>query len=188
MHFKTIEEVETEPVSLAEARLQCKLTAEEGTDEDALLAVWITSARETAEQYTGRALAPRTLGGAVDAFPCSDEFELPLPPVTAVESIKYTDTAGTEQTLSPSAYSLSSYDCRRVSLTYGSSWPSTQCIADAVRVQFVAGYETAPKAVKAALLLMVAWFYEHRGDEMDPNDIQPPAAKALLDTVKLWGW
>jgi hypothetical protein len=41
--------------------------------------------------------------------------------------------------------------------------------------------------VKAAILLMVAWMHEHRGDEMAPDDIQPPAAKALLNSVKIWG-
>jgi hypothetical protein len=39
--------------------------------------------------------------------------------------------------------------------------------------------------VKSAIRLMVAWMNEHRGDEMDPHDIQPPAAKALLDSVKV---
>lgn len=190
MQFKVIIPVATEPVTLAEARLQVRLTADDGTDEDALLTAWITAARELAEQYTGRALAPQTLEGALDSFPsCAEGFGLPMPPVTAITSIKYTDTAGVEQTLATDQYTLSTYgDSRSVTPAYGVSWPSTQAIANAVRVRFVAGYAQTPEAVRAAILLMVAWLYENRGDEMSPDDIQPPAAKALLNTVKVWGF
>lgn len=188
MAYKVVTPVSVEPVTLAEARLQVRLTSDDPTDEDAMLTAWITAAREIAEHYTGRALAPQTIESAMDAFPaCDAAFELPLPPVSSVTSLKYTDTAGTEQTVSTSDYSLSSYDGRTISLAYGSTWPVTQCVKDAVRIRFVTGYTTAPKAVKSALLLMVAWMFEHRGDEMTPDDIQPPAAKALLGTVKVWG-
>lgn len=182
--------VATEPVLLAEARLQVKLTASDSTTEDTLIISWITAAREVAEQYTGRALAPQTIEQALDCFPDyeNDIIELDMPPVVSVTSVKYTDTAGVEQTLAASKYALSLYgDSRRLAPTFGNYWPSTQDIPDAVRIVAVCGYTTAPKAVKAAILLMVAWLNEHRGDEMSPDDIQPPAAKSLLNTVKIWG-
>jgi hypothetical protein len=209
MHFKVITPVQTEPVTLDEARLQVK--AIDGvTEDDPLLATWITAAREVAEHYTGRALAAQTLEAALDRFPCGssghllgwqfgtqwetgargqhrDCIDLPMPPVASVTSIKYTDPAGVEQTLSTNQYALSTYgQSRTINPAFGVTWPATQCIPDAVRIQFVAGYAKAPRAVKSAILLMLTWFNEHRGDEMDPHDIQPPAAKALLDTVKSW--
>jgi hypothetical protein len=55
----------------------------------------------------------------------------------------------------------------------------------AVKVRFTAG--DTPNAVKSALLLMTAWLNENRGSEMASDDIQPAAAKALLNTVKVWG-
>lgn len=190
MQYKVITAVATEPVSLAEARLQLRLTTDDSTDEDSLISAWITAAREIAEHYTGRALAPQTLEAAMDAFPSYPQgFDLPMPPVATISSIKYTDTAGTEQTLAADQYYLSTYsDSRTVSPTYAAVWPVTQSIPDAVRVRYDTGYATAPKAVKSAILLMVAWLHEHRGDEMDPDDIQPPAAKALLNGVKVWGF
>lgn len=199
MDFKVITAVATEPVTLAEARLHLKAVAGI-TTEDALISAWITAAREVAEQYTGRALAGQTLELALDCFPeYEDDFiDLPRPPVASITHIKYTDTNGTEQTVSGTAYALSAYgESRRIAPTFGNYWPSTQDIPDAVRIRYVTGYaatghvasggfDVAPKAVKSAILLMVAWFNEHRGDEMSTDDIQPPAAKALLNTVKLW--
>jgi len=189
MQYKVLPAVATEPVTLAEARLHIR--ASDSTDDDTLITAWITAAREIAEHYTQRGLAPQTLEAALDEFPDDDDdnIDLPMSPVASITHIKYTDTAGTEQTVSSTAYALSLYgDARRVAPTYGNYWPITQDIPDAVRIRYVTGYTTCPKAVKAALLLMISWFDQHRGDQMDPNDIQPPAAKALLNTVKLWGF
>lgn len=187
--YKVITPVAVEPITLAQARLQIKAD-DDVTVEDSLITAWITAAREVADQYTGRALAPQTLEMALPRFPaCLNEgIDLDMPPVASITSIKYTDTAGVEQTISNTAYALSTYgDSRRVAPTYGNYWPTTQNIPDAVRIRYVTGYTAAPKAVCSALLLMVAWLNENRGNAMSPDDIQPPAAKALLNTVKIWG-
>ena len=68
MKYKVITPVATEPVTLAQARLQVRLTDDDGTDEDTLLTAYITAAREIAEHYTGRALAPQTLEAALQRF------------------------------------------------------------------------------------------------------------------------
>lgn len=212
MKFKVVTAIQTEPVSLDEARLHLRIDAD-NTSEDDLISALIVTAREVAEQYTGRALAPQTLEAALDEFPnlrsrqwthrrqtlarC-DEIELPRPPVTAVASIKYTDLDGTEQTVDPTWYSLSTYgDSREITLAYGRFWPFTQPIADAVRIRFAAGYgadggPALPKAVKAAILLLVGHLYENRQDviaDVRAVAVQiPMGAEALLDTVKLWGF
>lgn len=185
--FKVITDVATEPVTLAEARLQIKAVSGI-TTEDTLISEWITTAREIAEQYTGRALAPKTLELALDAFPGGD-IVLDAGPVTSVTHIKYTDAGGVEQTVSASDYALSTYGLSDVvALAYNATWPTARDVRDAVRVRYVTGYATPPKAVKSAIRLMVAWMNEHRGDEMDPHDIQPPSAKSLLDTVAVRGY
>jgi uncharacterized phiE125 gp8 family phage protein len=189
MKFKTITAVTDEPVSLTEARLQCKVDSDDESHDGTLTAL-ITAAREFAEHYTGRALAPVTLEAALDEFPACDYFDLPMPPVTSVTSIKYTDTAGAEITMDSGDYALSTYgDSRTVSLTYGAIWPSTQDVPDAVRVRFVTGYaaEDIPRAVKAAMLL-------HIEIESPLNPLSPDERKSLerardslLDTKKIWG-
>lgn len=198
MQFKVITAVTTEPVTTAEAKLHLRV---DGDDDDDLIAALIIAAREAAEHYTGRALAPQTLEAALHCFPDheGEHIDLPRPPVASITSVKYTDTAGDEQTIDAADYALSAYgESRRIAPTYGNYWPSTQDIPDAVRVRYVTGHgatvsETIPfphlKAVKSALLLMIGWLYDNRGDDarMGDNDIQPPAAKALLNTVRIWG-
>jgi uncharacterized phiE125 gp8 family phage protein len=188
MKFKVITAATPEPVTLAEARLQCKADSD-NTSHDAVLTSLITASREFAEHYTGLALAPVTLEAALDEFPCDDWIDLPMPPVASVTHIKYTDTAGAEQTLDSGDYALSTYELsRRVNLAYGATWPSTQDVADAVRVRFVTGYTTVPKAVKAALLLHI--------EIESPINPHTPAERAdlerardsLLNTVKVWGF
>lgn len=193
MQFKVITAVATEPVSLAEARLQCKVDADD-TSHDALLTSLCTAAREFAEHYTGRALAEQTLEAALDEFPCDDYIDLPMPPAATITSVKYTDTAGTEQTMPTSDYSLSAYgDSRRVSLAYGATWPSTQDVVDAVRIRFVTGYgvesgPALPKAAKAAMLLHVELESPLNPHTPQEREALERARDALLDTIKVYGF
>lgn len=185
MAYKVITAVSTEPVTLAEAKLHLRIDV---MDDDTLITALITAAREFAEHYTGRALAPQTLEMALDEF-TGDCIDLDMPPVASITSVKYTDAAGVEQTVSSADYSLSAYgNSRRIDLGYGKTWPSTQEIPDAVRIRYVTGYTTAPKAVKSALLLLIGHLYENRQSvsTLNSNEV-PMGARALLDTVKIWG-
>jgi uncharacterized phiE125 gp8 family phage protein len=194
MDFKIITDVasDKEPITLAEARLQCKVDADD-TSHDALLTGLITTVRQAAEHYTGLALAPRTLEAALDEFPrCRESIWLPMPPVTAITSIKYTDPVGDEQTLDSGGYTLGTYgDMREVTLTYGNNWPSTRCEPNAVRIRFECGYGAEegpplPHVLKSAMLL-------HIETESPLNPLTPAertrnekARDALLDICKRW--
>lgn len=192
MQYKVVTAVATEPVSLAEARLQCKVSSDD-TTHDATLTALIAAAREYAEHYTGRALAEQTLEAAFDAFPCEAWIDVPLGPVASVTSVKYTDTAGVEQTLSSSLYALSTYNTsRRINLAYAAIWPSTQCIANAVRVRYVTGYGVTlgpvlPKAVKSALLLHIEMESPLNALTPSERESMERAIDCLLDTVKDYG-
>lgn len=185
MAYKVITAAATEPVSLADAKLHLRV---DHADEDVMIESLITAAREFAEHYTGRALATQTLEMALDSFPgSSGEIELEMPPVATVSSVKYTDTAGVEQTLESSKYALKarSQTPREVALTYGNTWPSTQEVPEAVRIQYVTGYTACPAAVKSAILIHVQLSY----DALTPQEREAleTARDSLLDTVKVWG-
>lgn len=198
MAYKVITAVATEPVSLAEARLQCKVDSDD-TSYDALLTALCTAAREYAEHHTGRALASQVLELALDAFPTcyEDSIVLPRPPVASITSIKYYDTAGVLQTMSSSLYALSTYGIEhKVSLTYGNTWPSTQAIPDAVQVRFVCGYAAAsqgaefaacPKAAKAAMLLHIELESPINSHTPAERETLMKARDALLNTITLYG-
>jgi uncharacterized phiE125 gp8 family phage protein len=125
-----------EPLSVEEAKLHCKV---EDTADDGLVRSMIQAAREVAEHKTGRALIEQRWERVLDGFPCV----LPLghPPLIAVESLKYVDVGGVEQTLSPSGYQVDGVqEPGRILAGYSQSWPSTRSQVNAVRARFIAGY------------------------------------------------
>lgn len=187
--YKVITPVAAEPVTLVEAKLHLRADT---ADDDALITGLITAAREFGEHYTGRALAPQTLEMGLDEFPYGvdcDYIDLDMPPVATISSVKYTDAAGTEQTIAGSAYALSLYgDSRRLAPTYNVDWPTTQDVPDAVRIRYVTGFTALPKAAKAGLLLLIGHLYENRQavSTLSLDEI-PVGARSLLDTIKIWG-
>ncbi len=128
----------------------------------------------SAERYLGRSLSVQTWALSLDAF--ADEIELGHGPVTVVSSVKYRDTAGAEQTLSASVYTLDLVsDPQRVLLADGESWPEVLDAVNAVTVTFTAGYTVAIDDIRLALLLAVqAWF------ENGPDGKLPESSRQLL--------
>jgi uncharacterized phiE125 gp8 family phage protein len=192
MRTKVITPVAVEPVTLQEANLQLRIITDiaDATVQpsDPLVTIAITASREHAEHYTGRSFAPVTLEGALDCFPAGD-IVLPTSPVTTIDSITYSDTAGATQTLSSSLYVLDTYGLSRcIKLTYGASWPPTRAMPNAVRIQFKAGLAAASlsKAVKQALLIGI----ELEWDKLTPEDREAyeKARDALLNTAKIWSF
>lgn len=181
MAIKVITPLATEPVTLVEAKAHLRVVV---TDDDTLITAQISAAREFAEHYTGRALAPQTLELALDTFP-ADGIELIRSPVTSITSIKYMDADGVEQTLATADYSLNDYGVTAsVEPAADTEWPETQDVANAVKVRYVAGYTEIPKTVKAAMLLLIGHLYENRQEGTAFKVEQLPlGVKALLNTV-----
>lgn len=154
------------------------------TANDDLIVSYLLAAHAAAEHYTGYAIGSQTLELALDEFP-ADAIELPRGKVTSITSLKYYDESEVLQTVSAANYALDNYSipCWLVP-DNDYSWPSTLSAANAVLVRYVAG--DLPDAVKAALMLMVGFMYDNRDGQGSDVDIQPPAAKALLNTVRVY--
>lgn len=154
-----------EPVSLAEARMQCRVDADD-TSEDALIAVYISAARKAAEHQLGRAIITQTLEQRFDAFPAG-EIQLGQAKALSIVNVKYLDEAGALQTLAPAAYSLDTFTLPGwLAPADGYDWPSTAAVINAVRVQFTAGYGPAaadvPANVRMWLLATIGTLYAQR--------------------------
>jgi uncharacterized phiE125 gp8 family phage protein len=151
-----------EPITLAEAKLQCRVT---GSTEDALLESLIGAAREAFEAEANVALVTRTLRLTVDGFG-SEPLRLPFPPAASISSVKYVDAAGVQQTLDAAEYALDSSRQPAVLRTaYGRSWPAVRGQAGAVQIEYVAGYGNAaavPQLAKAAIKLLLAHLFNNR--------------------------
>ncbi len=95
------------------------------------------------------------------------EIVLPLPPLQTVDSIKYWDQNGVQQTLDPTTYIVDNVsEPARVVPAPGVAWPSTQNRINAVDVRFTAGYgltgASVPAAIKQWMLMRITDAFENR--------------------------
>lgn len=190
----------TEPISIEDCRMHLRLVADGSPPEhphDAMILMKLGAAREWAENFTGRALAPQTLEIALEAFPCC-EITLPRTPVASIVSVSYIDEVGAPQTLSPSAYQLDTYsEPSRLLPSAGIDWPVSSAAAlNPVVVRYEAGYSLPgesprstpllPTSIRAALLLILGDLYENAEDSNDLALEQiPRGAESLLRPFRL---
>lgn len=151
-----------EPVSLALAKQQCRV---DFTEEDALIELYISGARELVEKRTGRAIYNQTWKRTLDHFPLwwsadgtvnpsyrsdwpyySDfwnriTIDLPMPRCVSVTSITYQAVDGTLTTLDPSQYVVDvTSEPARIVPAANTFWPSAMTyVPGSVVITFVAG-------------------------------------------------
>jgi uncharacterized phiE125 gp8 family phage protein len=170
-----------EPVSLAEAKAQCRIDPD-FTLDDAYVSGLVTAAREAAEVQCERSFIATTWRYFLDCFPCV--IRLPRPAI-AVQSVQYlSQVDGSVLTLDPAEYQVSQADDpTTIRPAYRKYWPQTRWVAEAVRVNFTAGYgattASVPEGIKQAIKIIVEHWYEHRGEDPSMRDI-PAAAENLL--------
>lgn len=188
MTLKIITPPATEPVTLAKAKVQCRV---DHNDEDALISTFIQAAREQCEHLTGRAIPVQTLELVLDKFPSGD-IQLPMPPAIEVSSVKYINPQGNEVTLSPSSYSADlDSEPAWVLRAVGVDFPETSHVANAVRVRYNAGYAVVPSALENWILLAVGTMYANREAyhaNQASNQVPHDFYMGLLDRYKLWGY
>lgn len=174
----------TEPLSIDEAKLHLR---EDSTSQDTLIQSLIIASRDFAERFTRRALAKQTWRLSIDEFPCNGVIRLPMPPLLAVSSVKYTDTSGAEVTLDPTKYVVDLASLPgKIDRAYLATWPITRRQPNAVRIEFDCGYSESPAAIpegiKAAMKLLIGTWYENRESVNVGNIVTkiPHAVESLL--------
>ena len=195
-------------VTVDQARKHCRI---DNTLDDDLLAGFIAVAVSLAETFLSRALLTQTLrwvmmetppaavGVAVPGlftdpggwlgFPHALQRPILLPrsPVQQVLQVAVGDPqGGPDQVLDPSCWVADTeLEPSRLRLLQG----SLNCPMRHLAVEFVAGYGDTPASVpppiRLALLLMVAWLYENRGDS---DGEMPLAAERLMWPCRMVGF
>jgi uncharacterized phiE125 gp8 family phage protein len=174
-----------EPVSLEEAKLHLRVDFD---DDDALIQMLISSARQAAETITNRQLMTARWKLVMDSFPgpslmgvpAGQPFTLPghailIPksPVLSVVAINYLDMNSVQQTMPAANYTVdAACEPARITPIFGQIWPIPLPQIGSVSVTFDAGYGDAsavPQGIKSWIKLRVASLYTYREEVVAPS-------------------
>ncbi len=152
------------PVTIGDLRNHVRI-APDFFGDDTYLGELRAQAVEEVESRTWRRLYSQTWDQTFNTFRA--RLYLPYPPLSSVTSVKYTDTAQVEQTVSTSIYETGDdLDRGFVREAYNQFWPSDVLgHPDSVVVRFVCGYGAAadvPARFKHAIRLLVGDAYSQR--------------------------
>lgn len=153
-----------EPITPDQAKLHCRIDT---SDENALIDALIVSARQQAEQRTGRALITQQWECALDFFPAwRGNIFLPNPVLQSVQSVTYLDADGIRQTLPATDYQVVNNELiGRILPAFGKTWPSCRIQPGSVIVKYTAGYGDAaavPQGIKTWMLMAIGTWYAQR--------------------------
>lgn len=189
-----------EPLTIEDCRAHLNLQPYDDTSDgthpdDELIMAMQGAAREHCENFLGLSLSRRTLEIALDKFPAECDaggaaIELPFGPV--VQLLGLTQGTGSDDEVDPAGYTLDTYGTV-ARLVPVDAWPTVTAAANLVRVRYLAGYgedsdggEPLPKAIRAALLLMLGSLYEQREDATEKALTSiPSGVHALLRPLRV---
>lgn len=134
-------------------------------EDDAQIESYTRAAEAYLDAPTGRlgiVLSERTLEMPLDGFP-GGEIRLPVGPVQSVTSISYVDEAGAQQTVSADSYVVDASDEQSGWIIPAAdyAWPEAMSMANAVRIQWVAGAD-CPEPIRHFIKLVVGRWYADR--------------------------
>lgn len=153
-------------LTTSEAKLHAKVDYDA---DDAVIAACCMHAQSYVQGETGYLLGEQTVDCFFDSF--DDFLQLDIGPIISIESVKYLDSAGTEKTLSPSAYRFLRGKSKIVPV-YGGIWPTVLPVEECITVRVKAGWkrnadyeagetELPPELFKL-LCLLTNHYYEYR--------------------------
>ena len=189
-----------EPLTLAEAKAHLRLDT---GDEDALVASLIVAARQLVEAHTGRALIAQAWRLVLDDWPTRNTFALtpgpfvplgstpnpntltlPLGPLISLDAIRVYDAFNVATPLAASTWYVDAQPGgARLQFTTAPREPG-RAIAG-IEIDVTVGYGPAasdvPEALRLAMRMLVARWFEARGDAAtDSGQAQIPTHIAAL--------
>jgi uncharacterized phiE125 gp8 family phage protein len=159
----------------------------EDTDQDDLVAMYVEAAEQSLA-YVGRALKPASY--ALDIYGFARHcIELPMPPLRSVTAVKAPGTDGVLAAINSSNYlvTTTSEGRGRIDMATAYAWPASAYSPGWVTasVEFTAGYDIVPSALRAAILLIVGTLFENRsGASPIPMTKLPYGVDALVGTYR----
>lgn len=178
MALRKLTDATVEPVTLAEAKAQCNVY---DSTRDVYITSLITASRMACEHRIRRTFIDTEWELTLDRFPCA--IPLRMSRVRSVTSVKYIDTNGTLQTLTPSTGYF--VDDRSepgwIVPAFGTTWPVTLDQINSVTVVYRCGYgvdaTTVPEPIKLWIKMYLATAFDNRQTEA----VEPGLVVVKLD-------
>lgn len=169
-----------EPLALDDVKAWLRVTDD---SEDDVIGALIASARLVVEALTRRSLMAQTWRLTLDRLP-PDGFALPMSPVRSITAIRIYAASGAAEVVPQERYALEQ-DLGTGRLRFLIDPPQPARPRGGVEIDFVTGFADTPQGVPAplrqAMRLLVARWYENRGDvEADADMNRTPADVAAL--------
>lgn len=198
----------SEPVSLAELKAQLGLD-ESSSADDPRLFLLASAAREMVEQYTGLALMSQQWRMTLDRWPgakaawwdgvrqgaisdlhahgAASWVILPRYPLVSVDAVRVFDDADNAATVSVGQSFVvdTQQTPGRMVLRGGATWPVALRSANAIEIDFTAGYTAVPSSLKLAVLQVASYLYGHPGDCTAEHAILHSGAQAILGAYQV---
>jgi uncharacterized phiE125 gp8 family phage protein len=175
-----------EPVSLNEAKAWLRL---DNTDEDSMITALITAARLTVEAASRRLLISQNWRLVMDHWPVGGIVKVQLSPFKTILAARSFDINGNATTYDPTGFIVDKASEPARIMAANNIAPVTgrpfAGIELDVQLGFGANASDVPQPLRQAILLLVALWFENRGDGIGgAGEPLPPAIKALITPFK----
>lgn len=181
-------------ITVSEFKLWSRVQS--GTTEDVLIADLIKTAQTMVENHCGVALTEKTLRMTSQGWPVR-RLPLMFNPVTSIESVKYLDENGDQQTLSPSIYVADIVGAIRptISRAWSQTWPVLYRHPSPVIVEYKCGHNDVnpvPRTLVQAVRMMASDLYENRESQItsqyfgERSVIENPTLSRILAPYVNW--
>jgi len=196
MQLKLITAPTIEPITMDALMTHLRID-DESMVENELLETILIAGREYVEYLTRRALLTQTWDYYLDAFPKENYIKIPFGNLATVTHIKYTDSDGTETTMTVTddyIVETNGTECGRIVLPYGVSWPTfTAYPSNPIVIRFVAGWTASSliqSKVLSAIKLVCSDLYANREGQVlgmsGAMYLENVTVKNLLHNQILW--
>lgn len=183
MRLTLTTEAAAPPISLDEAKRQCRVTYNDDDDVISDIVDSVVSYLDGPAGVLGRAIVTQVWTLELATWPAC--LALPVEPVQSVE-VAYIDTTGAAQSLADTCFYLSAWPKQPSELHWakGVSLPAVSAtVPFPILVRITAGYGDAgatPSAVKRAMLMLTEHWFNNRGLIGDTSAELPLSISALL--------
>ncbi len=170
-----------EPVSLADMKDWLKI---DGIDEDGLIAALIISARLSVETISAKALITQSWRLVLDEWPDRPFIDVPLAPVSSLAAARVYNADGSTTALNGAEFLVGASASQKPRLVLLKRQPAPMRPMAGIEIDLVAGYgddgAAVPEPLKLALKMLVAFWFENRGDEPTAVPLRWPDEIARL--------